>query len=95
MTTGVGGSCPALGWWWWGRGVVQEIPGGVGLADRLGYLESGEVGVLWEGCSCVHIQQEGKQVSHHTGVGPGEGGQETSPTLHSEIPLKPSEASTS
>lgn len=75
-------------------GVVQEIPGGVGLADRLGYLESGEVGVLW-GCSCVHIQKEGKQVSHHAGVGPGEGGQETSPTSHSEILLKPSEASTS
>ena len=41
-------------------GVVQEIPGGVGLADRLGYLESGEVGVLWEGCSCAHVQKEGK-----------------------------------
>ena len=75
-------------------GVVQKIPRGVGLADRLGYLESGEVGVLWEGYSCLHAQQEGKQVSQHVGVGPGEGGQETSPTSHSEIPLKPSEAST-
>lgn len=59
MTTGVGGSCPTLGWWWWGR-VVQEIPGGVGLADRLGYLESGEVGSSGK---VVHVCTSSRRVN--------------------------------
>lgn len=72
----------------------QEIPGGVeGRQAWLPGVWRGG-GPLGEGCSCVHIQQEGKQVSHHAGVGPGREARDE-PHLTFEIPLKPSEAWTS
>lgn len=50
----------------WGGGVCRKCPG-CGAGRQPWLLESGEVGVPWAGCSCVHVQQEGKQGSQHAG----------------------------
>lgn len=78
MTTGVVALVQHLAGWW-GRGSAGNTWGG---NKQTGWLpESGERWGSLGKVVHVHIQQEGKQVSHHAGVGPGEGGQETSPHL--------------
>ena len=79
---------PARGW-----GGVQEMPGVWGWQTALAI-------VVWRGGGALgRLFMCARPAGGQTGepacrLGPGEGGQEMSPTSPSEIPLKPSEAST-